>query len=80
MGIHAAGDDSHHWNWYQQQVIGAKFFHHPSDHELASDLPVRWEREEEWYVFSTNPRDSDADVLYTLDESLMNFSYWYETN
>ncbi|MEM8965809.1 MAG: ThuA domain-containing protein [Bacteroidota bacterium] len=88
VGIHAAGDNSHQWEWYEQQVIGADFSHHPLDpqiqesvlhlepdaanHPIAEDLPARWEREEEWYVFSTNPRDSDADILYTLDESQIN--------
>lgn len=88
VGIHAAGDNSHQWEWYEQEVIGADFSHHPLDpqiqksmlylepdqanHELAEDLPARWEREEEWYVFATNPRDSEASVLYTLDESLIN--------
>ncbi|WKN45836.1 ThuA domain-containing protein [Tunicatimonas pelagia] len=88
VGIHAAGDNSHQWEWYEQEVIGADFSHHPlnpqmqqsmlylepdaANHAVAKDLPGRWEREEEWYIFSTNPRERDADVLYTLDESLIN--------
>ena len=31
MGIHGAGDDSHHWYWYEQNLMGAKFSHHPLD-------------------------------------------------
>jgi type 1 glutamine amidotransferase len=28
IGIHGAGDDSHHWDWYEQNLLGAKFSHH----------------------------------------------------
>ena len=34
MGIHGAGDDSHHWDWYEQNLMGAKFSHHPLKEHL----------------------------------------------
>ena len=29
IGIHGSGDGSHHWDWYEQKFLGAKFSHHP---------------------------------------------------
>lgn len=85
VGIHAAGDNSHQWDWYEQWVIRAHFSHHPlspqiqaatlyleadaAQHVLAKDLPARWPREEEWYMFFDNPRKQASQVLYTLDET-----------
>lgn len=28
LGIHQAGDRSHHWKWYKEELIGAKMSHH----------------------------------------------------
>jgi len=28
LGIHQAGDRSHHWKWYKKELIGAKMSHH----------------------------------------------------
>lgn len=28
MGIHGAGDNSHHWDWYVKNLLGAEFSHH----------------------------------------------------
>ena len=36
--------------------------------EATKRLPARWTREEEWYNFRTNPRDS-VHVLMSVDES-----------
>jgi len=86
VGIHAAGDASHHWDWYQDYVIGAHFSHHTmnpqfqkapmylekSDDALIEGLLPIWEREEEWYMFSDNPRDAGYNILYTVDESNIN--------
>lgn len=85
VGIHASGDNSHHWDWYEQEVIGAHFSHHPlhpqlqtatmyleadaADTQLAPALPARWKREEEWYIFYDNPRARGSQVLFTVDES-----------
>ncbi|HAI38133.1 MAG TPA: ThuA domain-containing protein, partial [Maribacter sp.] len=29
VGIHAAGDNSHQWDWYTKEVLGTLFSHHP---------------------------------------------------
>jgi len=63
-------------------LIGARFLGHPRDpqfqnarivvdpkHGLASGLPSEWTMNDEWYSFSTNPRNAGAKVLLTLDEN-----------
>jgi len=82
IGIHGAGDDSHHWDWYEANLIGAKFSHHPISHQfqkadifldhqadslLASKIPPTWTHTDEWYVFFENPRQKDFQILYTID-------------
>jgi uncharacterized protein len=82
MGIHGAGDDSHHWEWYEQNLVGAKFSHHPIEHQLqeavivlndvpdsllAHGLPASWKHTDEWYVFFENPREKDFNILFTID-------------
>ncbi|MEM8509783.1 MAG: ThuA domain-containing protein [Bacteroidota bacterium] len=88
VGIHAAGDNSHQWDWYEQNVIGTVFSHHTMNPQfqkalmhlekgnktLTNDLPKSWERSEEWYVFYDNPREKGFQVVYTVDESTMNMS------
>jgi hypothetical protein len=85
VGIHAAGDDSHQWEWYEEEVIGADFSHHPLNPQiqpadlyletdslhpaLRASLPGTWRRADEWYMFFNNPRDGGFRVLYRLDES-----------
>ncbi|MDF9796675.1 type 1 glutamine amidotransferase [Catalinimonas alkaloidigena] len=88
VGIHAAGDNSHQWEWYENKVIGAHFSHHPiapqiqeaelnletnlSITDLSKDLPQSWLHADEWYMFYDNPRNNGAQVLYMLDESNIN--------
>ena len=87
VGIHASGDNSHQWDWYEEKVIGARFSHHPLDPQiqqaslhldknataaLAQELPDAWPREEEWYMFFNSPRESGSQVLYSLDETGIN--------
>lgn len=82
IGIHGAGDDSHHWDWYEQNLMGAKFSHHPlnpqlqeaevtleavSDTILFKDLPSKWAHTDEWYVFYENPRSKGFNIIYTID-------------
>ncbi|MFK7812239.1 MAG: ThuA domain-containing protein [Maribacter sp.] len=85
LGIHGAGDDSHHWPWYYKTLIGAQFSHHPIDKQiqegnlslvcetssglLCSKLSKETKHSDEWYVFYDNPRDNGFTPLYTLDES-----------
>lgn len=87
VGIHGAGDDSHHWDWYENNLLGSKFSHHPLDPQLqevdlvlnaASDslvsqgLPATWKHTDEWYVFFENPRAKDFNILYNFDGEKIN--------
>ncbi len=82
LGIHGAGDDSHHWDWYEENLLGSKFSHHPLDPQLqeaevvlnevpdsliVQDLPVTWKHTDEWYVFFENPRARGFNILYAID-------------
>jgi len=82
-GIHAASDTEYNWAWYGG-LVGAYFRDHPGsvnpqfqvatvkvlgrDTAATRPLPRRWEREEEWYNFRTNPRGT-VRVLAEVDES-----------
>ncbi|HEY0744208.1 MAG TPA: ThuA domain-containing protein [Chryseosolibacter sp.] len=82
VGIHGAGDDSHHWDWYESNLIGSKFSHHPIDPQLqeaeihlkpvadtlmTKGLASEWTHTDEWYVFFENPRKKNFNILYTID-------------
>lgn len=82
IGIHGAGDFSHPWGWYVDELIGAEFSHHPLDPQfqeaemrlaptanlrLARRLPERWTHSEEWYVFFDNPAENRAEILYSIN-------------
>lgn len=81
IGIHGSGDDSHHWNWYEQHLMGAKFSHHPlnpqiQQAEVVLDTPkdslflrlkASWAHQDEWYVFLDNPRKKGFQIVYTID-------------
>ncbi|UBM59955.1 ThuA domain-containing protein [Marinilongibacter aquaticus] len=86
MGLHAAGDGSHHWDWYTQNLICAEFSHHPIEKHLQPNtmklqtlgndpifekLPGRIELNEEWYVFYANPAEKKAHILYEMDGELI---------
>ncbi len=86
VGIHGAGDFSHHWKWYNKNLIGASFSHHPmspqlqngtmisecQDNPLCKVLPSKFSRMEEWYVFYDNPRDKGFKIWFTVDEATFN--------
>jgi len=79
VGIHAASDAEKQWPWYGD-LVGAYFRTHPNgtpkatidvvDRTSAATkmLPARWERVDEWYAFTAQPK-SDVHVLLKLDES-----------
>lgn len=83
VGLHAATDTLHAIPWYSQLTGGgARFISHPAQqnatmrvespgHPSTVMLPAEWTRFDEWYNFSTNPRD-DVHVLITLDETTYN--------
>lgn len=86
MGIHGAGDDSHHWDWYEHHLLGAKFSHHPINPQfqqadllldpqkdsLFSGLPQKWSHTDEWYVFFENPRQKGFNIIYTINGEAIN--------
>lgn len=83
VGIHgSAGDPVYFWDWYPDNLIGARFAGHPMNpqfqeariaadpsHPLAAGLPAEWRMTDEWYSFRNNPRTTGAKVVLTLDEN-----------
>jgi len=87
IGIHGAGDDSHHWQWYEQNLVGSLFSHHSlnpqfqeaeislntvQDSVISAGLPSKWTHADEWYVFFENPRDKGFNVVYAIDGEKIN--------
>jgi type 1 glutamine amidotransferase len=80
VGLHAATDTMHTVPWYSELTGGgARFASHPAQqtatmrvespaHPSTAHLPAVWERFDEWYNYTANPRP-DVHVLITLDES-----------
>jgi len=83
VGLHAATDSMHTVPWYSELTGGsARFRNHPANqtatmrvespgHPSTVMLPTEWVRFDEWYNFTTNPREK-VHVLITLDESTYN--------
>jgi uncharacterized protein len=84
VGVHgAAGTEYEYWPWYQDVLIGARFWNHPMNpqfqtatlriedraHPATLHLGPTWVREDEWYSFRSDPRALGVRVLATLDES-----------
>lgn len=78
LGIHGAGDDSHHeFHWYEQNLLGARFSHHPlnpqfqkaqvslRDTTFSPALAKSFEDNDEWYVFFHQP--TSATIVYSID-------------
>lgn len=91
VGIHAAGDSSHHeWAWYRDELIRASFTMHPlypqfqtatlrvenRRHVASKHLPAQMQMYDEWYSFSDNPRDKGSNIVATLDESTYDPNFW----
>lgn len=81
VGLHSAGDFTHTWDWYAEELIGALFIGHPlnpgvrsgtihvedATHPAMGHLPAQWHRVDEWYSFDASVRGR-FHVLATLDE------------
>lgn len=82
IGIHGAGDNSHHWDWYVNNLVGAEFSHHPLEPQfqkaqvtlntvpdtlVSAGLPATWNHTDEWYVFFENPRAKNFNILFTIN-------------
>ncbi len=80
MGIHGAGDGSHHWEWYVKNLLGAQFSHHPLnpqfqqaevnmfngvDSLFQTNLAKSWKSTDEWYIFYTQPQGMN--ILFSID-------------
>lgn len=89
IGIHGAGDNSHEWEWYVKNLLGAEFSHHalttelqktdiiqdsPTDSLLTGQIPQPWSHADEWYVFLENPRKKGFHILYTINGESINSS------
>ncbi|MDX2248749.1 MAG: ThuA domain-containing protein [Bacteroidia bacterium] len=87
IGIHGAGDNSHHWDWYVQNLLGSEFSHHTlnpqfqetqvmlhsvADSLMTVGLPSTWTHTDEWYVFFENPETKGFNILYTIDGEKIN--------
>lgn len=87
IGIHGAGDNSHHWDWYVKNLTGPDFSHHPLDPQfqqaevilnqnvdslVSQNLPAKWMHTDEWYVFLKNPRARGFTVVYNIDGARIN--------
>jgi len=85
MGIHGAGDDSHNWAWYEQNLLGTRFSHHAmnpqlqetdvyignyADTSLSKDMLAVWPHTDEWYVFENQPKD--AVILCLIEGNKIN--------
>jgi len=81
VGIHGAGDFSHHeWSWYTDKLIGAEFSHHPIENQIQEatvflsesadstwTTPPVWLHSDEWYIFHETPANNGAEIIYTID-------------
>lgn len=87
MGIHGSGDNSHHWDWYIDNLPGAVFSHHSmnpqfqeatvrldagADSLVTAGLPSQFTHSDEWYVFLENPRNKGFQIVYTIDGEKIN--------
>ncbi|MEU6949022.1 ThuA domain-containing protein [Streptomyces sp. NPDC046316] len=79
LAIHAAANAEPDWPFYGE-LLGTRFDGHPEiqpgvvcvdapDHPATAALPDRWAWTDEWYNFTSNPRDEGVRVLARADES-----------
>lgn len=80
--IHGSGGDPLYlWDWYADELIGARFTGHPDTHQkarvttenaaepLTMGIANEWSPLEEWYSFAKSPRGRNTRVLLSLDEN-----------
>ncbi|MFE9740868.1 ThuA domain-containing protein [Streptomyces sp. NPDC006477] len=80
LAVHAAANAEPDWPFYGE-LLGTRFDGHPEvqpglvlvdghDHPATAPLPDRWAWTDEWYNFTSHPRDADGvRVLARADES-----------
>lgn len=84
FAIHGSGGDpTYFWDWYVDELIGARFIGHPMEPQfqeakvviedsatgVGAELAPGWNMSEEWYSFQSSPRDKGASIVATLDET-----------
>lgn len=84
VAVHgSAGDPYYFWDWYADELIGARFIGHPiapqfqearlrvddGKSALVRGLPAEFLLKDEWYSFQNSPRKTGAHILLTLDEA-----------
>lgn len=83
VGLHGAGGDpAYKWQWYVDDLIGARFIGHTlnpqfqsarlvvedRNHPATRNLDAQWVRTDEWYSFDKSPRAKGYRVLISIDE------------
>ncbi|MER7538586.1 ThuA domain-containing protein [Streptomyces sp. NPDC097704] len=81
LAVHAAANAEPDWPFYGE-LLGTRFDGHPEiqpgtvlvddrDHPATAPLPERWDRTDEWYNFTSDPRDpcGSVRVLARADET-----------
>ncbi len=87
LGIHGAGDFSHHWPWYKSSLTGSEFSHHAigaelqealvlatskNENILSDTMPQTWKNKDEWYVFYENPSKKGFEILNYINGETIN--------
>lgn len=79
----AGGDPSYKWQWYVDELIGARFIGHTlnpqfqrarlvvedRNHPATRSLDATWVRTDEWYSFEHSPRAKGYRILVSIDEA-----------
>ena len=79
LGVHAASDTEHGWDWFGQ-LVGARFRCHPAvqparlvvmdhGHPATAHLGPTWIRTDEWYDFKSDGPHEGCDCLLRIDEN-----------
>ena len=79
LGVHAASDTEHGWDWFGQ-LVGARFRCHPAvqparlivmdhGHPATAHLGPTWIRTDEWYDFKSDGPHEGCNCLLRIDEN-----------
>jgi hypothetical protein len=79
LGVHAASDTEHGWDWFGQ-LVGARFRCHPAvqparlivmdrGHPATAHLDSTWVRTDEWYDFKSDGPHAGCNCLLRIDEN-----------
>lgn len=84
VAVHGSGGDpTYFWDWYVDQLIGARFIGHPMNPQfqdarivvsgeasaIGRNLSPGWTMNDEWYSFAESPRGNGSTIIAELDES-----------